>query len=42
MSELKFQSLNLVIFADELIENYYKLRLSRDKPGFWAWVKAWF
>ena len=39
---LRFLSLNLVIFVDELIENYYKLRISRDKPGFWAWVKAWF
>ena len=38
---LRFQSLNLVIFVDELIENYYKTR-RHGEPGFWAWLKELF
>ena len=39
---LRFQSLNLVVFVDELIENFYKIPHHNDKPVFWGKLWEWF
>lgn len=39
---LKFQSLNLVVFLDELVESYYRGHRGQSSQGFWSWLSGWF